>query len=141
MVENLYAFLTPSQISSGISLDRRFSRKHMVKVEAYIQPAKLADVRAALLDLDVVGIALSEVLGHGGGSSQKVVYRGAKYSVESPMTKLEMLVSSLQVDEVVDAISRAARTDSAGDDGTILIYEVADAIRVRTKERVEVALF
>jgi nitrogen regulatory protein P-II 1 len=113
----------------------------MVKVEAFIQPAKLADVRAALQDLDVVGIALSEVLGHGGSSSHKVVYRGAEYCVESSMTKLEMLVSSLQVDEVVDAISRAARTDSTGDDGMILIYEVADAVRIRTKERVEIALF
>ena len=41
----------------------------------------------------------------------------------------------------MDAVSRAARTDSTGDDGMILIYDVADAIRIRTKERVEVALF
>jgi len=50
--------------------------------------------------------------------------------------KLEMLVSSLQTDEVVDAILRAARTDGPGDDGTILITEIADAISVRTGERV-----
>jgi nitrogen regulatory protein PII len=47
-----------------------------------------------------------------------------------------MLVSSLQTDEVVDAILRAARTDGPGDDGTILIAEIADAISVRTGERV-----
>jgi nitrogen regulatory protein P-II 1 len=113
----------------------------MIKIEAFIQPSKLDDVRASLRDVDVVGIAISEVLGHGGSSAHKVVYRGAEYNVECSMTKLEMLVSSLQVDEAVEAIARAARTDSSSDDGTILIYEVADAIKIRTRERVELALF
>lgn len=111
----------------------------MVKIEAYIQPFKLADVRAALQDFDIVGIAISEVSSHGGSSARKVVYRGAEYCAECPMTKLELLTSSLQVDEVVEAIVRAARTNSSWDDGTILIYEVADAIKIRTRERVELA--
>ncbi len=113
----------------------------MLKIEAFIQPAKLDDVRAALRDLDIFEIAISEVLGHGAPASHKVVYRGAEYAVEAPMTKLEMLASSLNVDEVVETISRAARSDSTWDDGTILIYEVADAIKIRTRERVELALF
>jgi nitrogen regulatory protein PII len=117
----------PFEISSG-----------MIKIEAFIQPFKLADVRAALQDFDVVGIAISEVSSQG-GSSRKVVYRGAEYCAECPMTKIELLTSSLQVDEVVEAISRVARTDSSWDDGTILIYEVADAIKIRTRERVELA--
>jgi nitrogen regulatory protein PII len=111
----------------------------MVKIEAFIQPFKLTEVRAALQDQDVLGIAISEVAGHGGPAPAKVVYRGAVYRFESPMTKLELLVSSLHVEDVVDAISRAARTNSSWDDGTILIFEVADAIKIRTRERVELA--
>lgn len=111
----------------------------MIKIEAFVQPFKLSDVRSALQDFDVVGIAISEVAGHAGPSAQKVIYRGAEYSVECPMAKIELLTSSLQVDDVVDAISRAACTNSTWDDGTILIYEVADAIKIQTRERVELA--
>src|SRR5579863_3873889 len=105
----------------------------MFKIEAFIQPFKLADVRASLEDLGVIGLAISEVMSQGGPCARKVVYRGAEYCVESPLTKLEMLVSSLQVDEAVKAISRAARTGSSEDDGTILIYEVLDAIKISTR--------
>jgi nitrogen regulatory protein PII len=111
----------------------------MVKIEAYIQPFKLADVRAALQDFDIVGIAISEVSSQGGQGGRKIVYRGAEYCCECPMTKMELLTSSLQVDDVVDTIARVARTNSSWDDGTILIYEVADAIKIRTRERVELA--
>jgi nitrogen regulatory protein PII len=57
-----------------------------------------------------------------------------------PKVKLEMVVSSHRADEVIDIISRAARTDVAGDDGTVLVYEIADAVRIRNGRRVEFAL-
>lgn len=109
----------------------------MVKIEAVIQPSKLDAVMASLQDLEVEGISISEVHNQGGPSSHKRVYRGAEYSAATPMMMLGMVVSSLRAEEVVEAISSAARTGFAWDDGTILIYEVADAIKIRSGARVE----
>jgi len=102
----------------------------MVKIEAVIQPTKLDDVKATMRDLGIQAI-ISEVMNHGGPNVQKAFYRGAEYSLDAPMLKLEMLVSSERADEVIGALSGAARTRLPGDDGHILIYEVADAIRIR----------
>jgi len=54
---------------------------------------------------------------------------------------LEMVASSRDADEVIDAISRAARTGLPGDDGTVLVYEIADAVRIRNGRRMEFALY
>lgn len=108
----------------------------MIKIEAIVQPFRLDSVKLALDGLGIEGVTISHVLGHGGPMGLKAVYRGAEYYVDVPRVKLEMLVSSLQTDEVIDAILQAARTDGTGDDGTILVTEVADAISVRTGERV-----
>ena len=112
----------------------------MLKIEAVIQPSKLADVKASLQDLGVTKIAISEVLIQAGPSAHKLYYRGAEYYACAPMMKLEMLVSSFCVDEVVEAIAQTARTGQFSDDGTILISEVADAMNIRSGERVEFIL-
>ena len=85
-------------------------------------------------------MTISHVLDHGGPQGPKTVYRGAEYYVDVPRVKLEMLVSSLQTEEVVEAILQAARTDVPGDDGMIVVTEVADAISVRTGERVRATI-
>ena len=108
----------------------------MIKIEAIVQPFRLDSVKLALDGLGINRIIISHVLDHGGPMARKAVYRGAEYYVDVPRVKLEMLVSSLQTDEVIDAILRAARTDGPGDDGTVLITEIADAISVRTGQRV-----
>jgi nitrogen regulatory protein P-II 1 len=77
---------------------------------------------------------------HGGPASHKAFYRGAEYHVDVPRVKLEMLVSSDRADEIIDAILRVARTSVPGDDGTILVYEVADAIQIRTGARLQYTL-
>lgn len=112
----------------------------MVKIEAIIQPSKLADVKTALQDLGVGRVSISGVLTQSAPSSPKVFYRGAEYCSDTPMMKIEMLVSSFSVDEAVEVISRAARTGFSLDDGTITIYEVADAISIRSGERVQFTL-
>ncbi len=112
----------------------------MVKIEAIIQSSKVADVKAALRDMAIAGVSTSEVLIEGGPGLQKLFYRGAEYIAEVPMVKLEVLVSSFRSDEVVEAISQAARTGLSWEDGTILTFEVADAISIRTGERVAFAL-
>ena len=108
----------------------------MIKIEAIVQPFRLDSVKLALDGLGVNRITISNVLDHGGPKGPKAVYRGAEYYVDVPQVKLEILISSLQTDEVVDAILQAARTDGPGDDGTILVTEIADAISVRTGQRV-----
>jgi nitrogen regulatory protein PII len=108
----------------------------MIKIEAIVQPFRLDPVKLALDRLGIERITISHVLDHGGPAGLKAVYRGAEYYVDVPRVKLEMLISSLQTDEVVEAILQAARTNGPGDDGTIVITEIADAISVRTGERV-----
>ena len=112
----------------------------MVKIEAIIQPIKSDDVKATLEGLGITGITICHVLVHGGLVGQTMFYRGAKYDADALGVKFELLISSLVVDEVVDAISRAARTTTPGDDGTIMVSEMADAISVRSAQRVKFAL-
>jgi nitrogen regulatory protein P-II 1 len=112
----------------------------MVKVEAIVQPFKLDEVKAALADLKIEHITILHVMDHAGPKGLKAFYRGGEYHIDVPKVKLEMVVSSHRADEVIDIISRAARTDVAGDDGTVLVYEIADAVRIRNGRRVEFAL-
>ncbi len=112
----------------------------MVKIEAIVQPFKLDEVKSALSSLGVEGMTILHVLDHSGSAGLKAVYRGGQYYVDVPKVKLEMVVSSLRADEVIDALSHAARTGMSGDDGTILVYEIADAIRIRNGRRLELAL-
>ena len=112
----------------------------MVKIEAIIQPFKLEDVKKSLEALCIEGFMISEAVAHGGPVARKAFYRGSEYCLDVPMLRLEMLVSSHRSGEVIEAVSRAASTTISGDDGTILVYELADAIRIRTRERLEFAL-
>jgi nitrogen regulatory protein P-II 1 len=112
----------------------------MVKVEAIVEPFKLDEVKAALADLRIGHITILHVMDHAGPAGLKAFYRGAEYHIDVPKVKLEMVVSAHRADEVIDVISHAARTDVAGDDGTILVYEIADAVRIRNGRRMEFAL-
>ena len=112
----------------------------MMKIEAVIHPFKLDEVKAVLEGLDCEGITISEVLLNAGPEAQKTRYRGCEYRVHVPKVKLEMLVSAHAVDEVIEVLSRAACTATDGDDGTILVHEVSDAIRIRGGRRVEFSL-
>jgi len=90
--------------------------------------------------LGVRGFTTSQVLDHDALTLRKEFYRGGEYRVAVMKVKLEMLVSGDRADEVIEALTRAARTSIEGDDGSILIYEVADAVRIRTAQRFEFAL-
>jgi nitrogen regulatory protein P-II 1 len=112
----------------------------MIKIDVIVQPFRLDSIKLALDSLGVEGITICHVLDHGGPLGLKVVYRGAEYYVDVPKVKLEMLVSSLRADEVIDALLQAARADGHCDDGTILVTEIADAISMRTGERVQLTI-
>ena len=112
----------------------------MKKIEAIIQPQKLESVKAALIAIGVDGITVSEVRGHGRQKGHKEVYRGMEYNVDLlPKLKVEVVIQSPRVNEVIGAIMTAAKTGSIGD-GKIFVSDVLDAVRIRNDDRGEAAL-
>jgi len=112
----------------------------MKKIEAIIQPFKLDEVKQALHELGVEGMTVSEVRGHGRQKGHTEVYRGQEYEVDLlPKLKLEIIVASRQFEEIVSALTSAARTGKIGD-GKVFIYDGEEAIRIRNDERGEAAL-
>ncbi len=106
----------------------------MKLVIAIIKPFKLEEVREALVPLGVSGLTVSEVKGFGRQKGQTEIYRGAEYEVNFlPKVKIEVVVPDDLADSVVEAITRAARTDKIGD-GKIFVLDVGRAVRIRTGE-------
>jgi len=112
----------------------------MKKIEAIIRPSRLDEVKDALNAVGVSGMTVAEVKGFGRQKGHKELYRGAEYIVDFvPKVKIELVVQDDFVAETIDAIQRAARTGSLGD-GKIFVFEVVEAVRVRTGERGNLAL-
>jgi nitrogen regulatory protein P-II 1 len=112
----------------------------MKKIEAIIQPFKLEEVKEALKAIGIDGMTVIEVRGHGRQKGHKEVYRGQEYQVDLlPKVKIEMVVPDSRADEVISALTTAARTGKIGD-GKIFVSEIAEAIRIRNDERGESAL-
>jgi nitrogen regulatory protein P-II 1 len=112
----------------------------MKKIEAIIQPFKLDEVKQALHELGVEGMTIMEVRGHGRQKGHTEVYRGQEYNVDLlPKLKVEVVIPSTRFEEVVSALTAAARTGKIGD-GKVFVYDVAEAIRIRNDERGEAAL-
>lgn len=112
----------------------------MKKIEAIIKPFKLDDVKAAVHELGVQGLTVTEVKGFGRQKGHTELYRGAEYVVDfQAKLKLEIVVGDAQAEAVVDAIVAAAATGKIGD-GKIFVLPVENAIRIRTGETAEAAL-
>jgi len=112
----------------------------MKKVEAYIKPFKLDDVKAALMEIGVRGMSVTEVRGFGRQKGHTELYRGAEYQVDFlPKSKLEIVVADALVEQVIEVIQKVASTGEVGD-GRIFILPVEDAIRIRTGESGESTL-
>ena len=109
-------------------------------VMAIIKPFKRDDVRDALTSIGVHGMTVTEVKGYGRQKGHTEIYRGAEYSVSFlPKLKIEVAVGSEQVDNVVEAITNAAKTGQIGD-GKIFILGLDHAVRIRTGETDAAAL-
>lgn len=112
----------------------------MVKVEAIIRPGKLDDVKAALDELGVKGITVSNVMGAGKQRGRTQYYRGQEYVVNLlDKISIQTVVSDDMVENVVGAMTKTAFTGEIGD-GKIFLSKVDDVIRIRTGERGEIAL-
>ncbi|MEI8363682.1 MAG: P-II family nitrogen regulator [Betaproteobacteria bacterium] len=103
-------------------------------VSAIIKPFKLDEVREALSAIGVQGITVTEVKGFGRQKGHTELYRGAEYVVDFlPKVKLEVAIDDQLLDQVVETIEKAAATGKIGD-GKIFVFNLEQAIRIRTGE-------
>jgi nitrogen regulatory protein P-II 2 len=106
----------------------------MKLVTAIIKPFKLDDVREALSEIGVQGITVTEVKGFGRQKGHTELYRGAEYVVDFlPKVKVEVAIGSDLLDQVIEAVAKAANTGKIGD-GKIFVSAMEQAIRIRTGE-------
>jgi nitrogen regulatory protein P-II 2 len=109
-------------------------------VMAVIKPFKLDEVRDALTAVGVAGLTVTEVKGYGRQKGHTEIYRGTEYAVSFlPKMKIEVAVDTNQVEKVIDAISKAAKTGQIGD-GKIFVFGLDHAVRIRTGETDAAAL-
>ena len=113
----------------------------MKKVEAIIKPFKLEEVKDALGEIGIEGMTVTEVKGFGRQKGHTEIYRGSEYTVDFlPKIKLEIIMSDSRIDAAVAAIIKAAKTGKIGD-GKVFISPVDEAIRIRTEEKGDVAVW
>ena len=109
-------------------------------VTAIIKPFKLDEVREALSAIGVSGVTVTEVKGFGRQKGHTELYRGAEYVVDFlPKVKLEIAVKADLVDQVIEAVSKAAQTGKIGD-GKLFVWDLEQVVRIRTGETGDVAL-
>ncbi len=106
----------------------------MKMITAIIKPFKLDDVRQAVADIGIQGITVTEVKGFGRQRGHTELYRGAEYVVDFlPKAKIELAIADDIAEQVIEAMSSAARTGKIGD-GKIFVSDIDEAIRIRTGE-------
>ena len=112
----------------------------MKLVTAIVKPFKLDDVREALAELGVNGLTVTEVKGFGRQKGHTELYRGAEYVVDFlPKVKIEAAVPDDLLEQCLEAIQKSARTGKIGD-GKIFVFDIEQAIRIRTGETGDAAV-
>lgn len=112
----------------------------MKKIECIIRPEKLEEVKDALNQLGIKGMTVSQVMGCGLQKGKTEYYRGVEININLlPKIKIELIVKDQEVYIIVDTIIKVARSGKIGD-GKIFIYNVEDAVRIRTGEKGESAI-
>src|SRR5271156_5672940 len=131
----------PGANSNRIEPQAQCSRSPRMKlITAIIKPFKLDDVRAALSEIGVSGMTVTEVKGFGRQRGHTELYRGAEYVVDFvPKTRIEVAVKNELVDQVIEAIVGASKTGKVGD-GKIFVTDIIRVLRIRTGETDNAAL-
>lgn len=112
----------------------------MKLIVAIIKPFKLEEVKAALSEIGIEGMTVTEVKGFGRQKGHTEIYRGSEYTVDFlPKVKLEIAIGDELVTKTVDAIVKSAKTGKIGD-GKVFVLPLQDVIRIRTDERGEAAI-
>lgn len=108
---------------------------NMKKIEAIIKPFKLDEVKAALNEIGVTGMTVTEVKGFGRQKGHNEIYRGGEYAIEFiPKVKIEVAVDASMAEQVISAISENAKTGKIGD-GKIFVLTMEKVMRIRTGEK------
>ncbi|OFX06164.1 MAG: transcriptional regulator [Alphaproteobacteria bacterium RIFCSPHIGHO2_12_FULL_63_12] len=106
----------------------------MKKIEAIIKPFKLDDVKDALHEIGLQGMTVTDVRGFGRQKGHTELYRGAEYVVDFlPKVKIEIVTTDALAPRAIEAIAQAAHSGRIGD-GKIFVYDVENAVRIRTGE-------
>ncbi len=109
-------------------------------ITAIIKPFKIEDVKAALAEVGVEGMTVTEVKGFGRQKGHTEIYRGSEYTVDFlPKVKIEIALADEMAGKAIDAIITAAKTGKIGD-GKIFVVPLEEVIRIRTGERGESAM-
>ncbi|ACB75761.1 P-II family nitrogen regulator [Opitutus terrae] len=112
----------------------------MKLVTAIIKPFKLEEIKAALAEIQVEGMTVTEVKGFGRQKGHTEIYRGTEYTVDFlPKVRIEILAADESVPKILETIISTAKTGKIGD-GKIFISAAEDVVRIRTDERGEAAL-
>ena len=125
---------TSRNTANALTLNNR-EKILMKKIEAIIKPFKLNEVKAALNEIGIQGMTVSEVKGFGRQKGHTEIYRGSEYTVDFlPKIKIETVLLDAQVPQAVQAIIKAAKTGKIGD-GKVFVSTIDDTYRIRTEER------
>jgi nitrogen regulatory protein PII len=112
----------------------------MKMITAMVRPSRVDAIKTALVDLDIIGMTVTDSRGFGRQKGQVERYRGNEFTVEFlPKARIEVVVPSSKVEAAVSAITEAARTGEIGD-GKIFVTPVESVIRIRTGETGEVTI-
>lgn len=112
----------------------------MKKIEAIVRPGKLEAVKDTLAKIGIQGLTVSNILGCGKQKGYTEVYRGQEVKIQLlPKVRLEIVLADEKLEDAIQAIIEAARSGSVGD-GKIFVYDVQEAIRIRTGEKGSAAL-
>ena len=109
--------------------------RKITKIDIITRPSKLEDLKDALNSIGVMGMTVSQVYGCGTQKGQKETYRGREYEINLlPKIKVETVVCEVPVEKVLETAQKVLRTGKFGD-GKIFVYELVDAVRIRTGHR------
>ena len=109
--------------------------RKITKIDIVTRPSKLEELKEALNSIGVLGMTVSQVFGCGTQKGQKEFFRGHEYEVNLvPKIKVETVVCEIPVEKVLEVAQKGLRTGKFGD-GKIFVYELSDAVRIRTGHR------
>lgn len=112
----------------------------MKKLEIIIKPEKLEDLKLILDANQVTGVMITNIMGYGNQKGYRQTYRGTAYQVNLlPKVKVETVVETALADVLIEKVVEEVKTGNYGD-GKIFVYDVEDAVRIRTGERGKEAL-
>jgi len=114
--------------------------KKISKIEVITRPGKLEELKEALAVIGVTGMTVSQVFGCGLQKGHTEVYRGKEYNINLLAgIKIEIVVCEVPVETVVETVKKVCRTGKIGD-GKIFVYEIENAVRIRTGEEGDIAI-